>query len=191
MKRRTALKQFGVVIGGAILLPSCFGKDAPLTISLHKIVITGNQEKVLAAIADCLIPKTETLGASDVKAHHFALRMVDDCYEPEAQQKFLMGLAQVEKAIEEKIDKTFDDASPEEQKLFLQEVEAGKIVPVLKEGEMNSIADFFAPFRKQLIRGYLGSEYVMTTIFGYNMVPGRFDGAVEINASSDLKTILG
>ena len=192
MKRRTALKQLGLLAGSAMLLPSCIGKTITQpTIALHKIAITGNQENVLAAMANCLIPKNDTPGASELKAHHFALRMVDDCFEPEAQQKFLLGLAQVEKTIEDKTGNVFTEASIEEQKIFLQDVEAGKVIPTLKEGEVNSIEGFYSPFRNLIIRGYLGSEYVMTNVFGYNMIPGRFKGMVEINANSDLKTILG
>ena len=192
MKRRTALKQLGLLAGSAMLLPSCIGKTITQpTIALHKIAITGNQENVLAAMANCLIPKNDTPGASELKAHHFALRMVDDCFEPEAQQKFLLGLAQVEKTIEDKTGNVFTEASIEEQKIFLQDVEAGKVIPTLKEGEVNSIEGFYSPFRNLIIRGYLGSEYVMTNVFGYNMIPGRFKGVVEINANSDLKTILG
>ncbi len=192
MKRRTALKQLGLLAGSTMLLPSCIGKTITQpTIALHKIAISGNQENVLAAMANCLIPKTDTPGASELKAHHFALRMVDDCFEPEEQQKFLMGLAQVEKAIEDKTGNTFTEATIAEQKIFLQDVEAGKVIPTLKEGEVNSIEGFYSPFRNLIIRGYLGSEYVMTNVFGYNMIPGRFKGVVEINANSDLKTILG
>ncbi len=192
MKRRTALKQLGLLAGTAVLLPSCIGKTITQpTITLHKIAITGNQENVLAAMANCLIPKTDTPGASELKAHHFALRMIDDCSEPEAQQKFLTGLSQVEKAMEDKTGKTFEEATAEEQQLFFKEVAAGTVVPKLKEGEVNVIAEFYSPFRNFVIQGYMGSEYVMADVFGYNMIPGRFDGVVEINANSDLKTILG
>lgn len=192
MKRRTALKQLGLLAGTAILLPSCIGNsNKEPTITLHRIAVSGNQEVVLAAMANCLIPKTDIPGASEVKAHHFALHMVDDCFEPEAQQKFLLGLAQTEKAMDDKTGKTFEEATLEEQQLFFKDVAAGTVVPILKEGEVNSMEGFYSPFRNLIIRGYLGSEYVMTNVFGYNMIPGHFTGVVEINATSDLKTILG
>lgn len=193
MRRRTALKQLGVLATAAMVLPSCVGKESvtQATIALNKISITGNQEKLLAAVAECLIPKTDTPGAGELNIHHFALRMIDDCTEPADQQKIMKGLAQFEAAFDEKYGKSFDEATKEEQQQFLKDVQADKIVPVLKDGEENSIKDFYHAYRGRTIQGYLGSEYVMTNVFGYNMIPGRFDGAVEINANTDLKTVLG
>ena len=189
MQRRTALKQLGFLAGGALLLPSCLGKEAapPATIQLHNLSINGNQENVLAAMCEALIPKTDIPGARELNAHHFVLRMMDDCYEPEAQQKFLTGFTQAEKAMEEKTGKTFEEATLEEQQAFLKDIESGNVTV---EGE-NQLKAFYEPFKGRTIQAYMGSEYVMTNIFGYNMIPGTFKGAVEINAGSDLKTILG
>ncbi|MBL7858113.1 MAG: gluconate 2-dehydrogenase subunit 3 family protein [Cyclobacteriaceae bacterium] len=192
MQRRTALKQIGILAGGAMLLPSCIGKTtAPAAISLNKLVISGQQENLLALMAEALIPKTDTPGAREVKAHHFVLHMLDDCYEMDAQQKFLSGFAQAQQAIEAKTGKEFEDCSLQEQQTFLKEIEEGKIVPQLKAGEENNLEAFYKPFKGLTIRGYLGSEYIMTNIFGYNMIPGKFQGVVELSADSDLKTILG
>src|SRR6218665_1805516 len=136
MQRRRALQQIGFLVGGPALLPSCFRKEAATeaTIALHKLSISGNQESVLAAMAESLIPKTDTPGARDVNAHHYMLRMIDDCYEPEAQQKFLRGLAQAEKAIEDKTGKSFEECTAEEQQAFLKDLDENKLSV---EGENN------------------------------------------------------
>lgn len=194
MKRRTALKQLGVLAGAAALLPQCIGKETvttPASIALNKISITGNQETLLATIAETLIPKTDSPGAGELKVHHVALRMIDDCTEAPQQQSFLLGLKQFERAVEEKAGKSFEEISAEERKKFLMDAEAGKLEPTLTGDEKNSIQDFYSLYRGQVIWGYLESEYVMTNVFGYNMIPGKFTGVVEINANSDLKTILG
>jgi Gluconate 2-dehydrogenase subunit 3 len=193
MRRRTALKQLGVLATAAMVLPSCVGKESvtQATIALNKISITGNQEKLLAAMAECLIPKTNTPGAGELNIHHFALRMIDDCTEAEDQKKFLKGLEQFQSAVEEKTGKSFEESTAEEQQNLLKDIESDKLVPTLKDGEQNSIKDFYDTYRGRTIQGYLGSEYVMTNVFGYNMIPGRYDGAVEINANTDIKTLLG
>ena len=192
MQRRTALKQIGILAGGAMLLPSCIGKaPAPASITLNKMVINGQQENLLALMADALLPKTDTPGARELNVHHYVLHMVDDCYPTDEQQKFLSGLAQAQRAIEARTGKEFEDCSQQEQQAFLQEVEEGKVVPALQEGEENTLEAFYKPFKRLTIQGYLGSEYIMTNVFGYTMIPGKFIGVVELNASSDLKTILG
>ncbi len=192
MQRRTALKQLGILAGGAMLLPSCIGKTtAPASISLNKLIINGQQENVFALMVEALIPKTETPGARELNVHHFVLRMIDDCYATEEQQKFLSGFAQAQQAIEAMTGKEFEDCSVEEQQAFLQDVEEGKVIPALQEGEENTLEAFYKPLKRLTIQGYLGSEYVMTTIFGYTMIPGKFIGVVELNANSDVKTIVG
>lgn len=190
MQRRTAIKQLGILAGGVLLLPHCKGKEVitEASIKLHKLSITGNQETLLASMVESLIPKTDTLGAGELKVHHFVLRMIDDCYEAEDQQKFLLGFAQAEKAMEEKSGKKFEESSLTEQQEFFKALETDKVSIA---GDENNLKAFYAPLRELTIQGYLGSEYVLTNLFGYNMVPGRFDGAIEVNAKSDIKTILG
>ena len=189
MQRRTALKQLGFLVSGTLLLPSCLGKQTTkaATLQLDNIVFTGNQESTLAAMCEALIPKSDLPGARELNAHHFVLRMIDDCFEPAAQQKFLAGFAQAEKAFEEKTGNVFEEGTLSQQQAFLNEIEADEISVA---GE-NQLKEFYKPFRHLTIQAYLGSEYIMTNVFGYNMIPGTFKGAVEIHAGSDLKTILG
>jgi len=182
-----------MLAGAAALLPQCVGKEsvAQASIQLNTISVTQPQEQLLASIAETIIPKTTIPGAGELNVHHFALRMIDDCTEAEDQKRFLLGLSQIESASEEKIGKSFIEASADERKSFLTAAAAGTIEPTLRGDDKNSIADFYSLYRQHVIRGYLESEYVMTNVFGYNMIPGKFVGVVELNANSDLKTILG
>lgn len=190
MQRRTALKQLGVLAGAVILLPHCSGKETAkqASLSLHNLKITGNQEDALAALVDALIPKTNQPGARELNIQQFVWRMVDDCTEEADQQKFLSGLDQVRTVADQKFGKALEDCSLSDLQSLLKEIDEKKITP---EGNTNHIPDFYTLFRKHTIRGFLGSEPIMTDVFGYKMIPGKFTGVVEINASSDLKTILG
>jgi hypothetical protein len=190
MQRRTALKQLGLIAGAAIILPHCTSKEAATeaTIKLNKLQVSGQQENLLATMADALIPKTDTPGAKELNIHQFVLRMMDDCFDADAQKKFMAGLTQAQQAIAHKTGKEAEECTPAEWQAFFQDIEAGKIAAPA-QGEDNLKA-FYEPFRQLSIRGYLGSEYVMTNVFGYKMIPGKFTGEVKIDANSDLKTIL-
>lgn len=190
MQRRTALKQLGLLAGAAVLLPHCIGKETvrQSTLSLHNLKITGNQEDALASLVDALIPKTNQPGAKELNVPNFVWRMVDDCTEATDQQKFLAGLDQVRAIANQQFGNALEKCTQPQIQSLLKDVEAKKLVAI--EGEDN-IAAFNKQFRSLTIRGYLGSEPIMTNVFGYNMIPGKFIGVVEINASSDLKTILG
>lgn len=190
MQRRTALKQLGLLAGAVILLPHCTGKETAkqATLSLHNLKITGNQEDALAALADALIPKTDLPGARELNVQQFVWRMIDDCTDEANQQKFLTGLDQVRAVADQKFGKALEVCSTSDLQSLLKDIDANNIAP---QGEVNLIQDFYKSFRAYTVRGFLGSEPIMTNVFGYNMIPGRFTGVVEINASSDLKTILG
>jgi hypothetical protein len=190
MQRRTALKQLGLIAGAAIILPHCTSKEAATeaSITLHKLKVSGQQENLLAAMTDALIPKTDTPGAKELNIHQFILRMMDDCFDADAQKKFMAGLTQAQKALEDKTGKDADACTPAELQAFFKDIADGKAAAPA-QGE-NNLKDFYEPFRQLTIRGYLGSEYVMTNVFDYKMIPGKFTGEVKIDANSDLKTIL-
>lgn len=190
MQRRTALKQLGLLAGAVILLPHCTGKETATqaTLELHNIKITGNQQEALAALVDALIPKTDLPGARELNVPQFVWRMVDDCTDETSQQIFLTGLDQVRAVADQKFGKALETCGPSDLQSLLKDIESNKITP---QNNVNHVQDFYKSFRSYTIRGFLGSEPIMTNVFGYNMIPGRFTGIVEINASSDLKTILG
>lgn len=191
MNRRIALKQLGLLTAGAALLPACVRDTAKsASITLKNIHISGGQEFVLAEIAETLIPTTDIPGAKAMNAHHFVLRMVDDCQPEEAQKEFEKGLADFEKAVEEKHGKSFDELSPSDRKAFLTEIDATAKAEREKES-VSALSKFYSLARRYTIQGFSSSEYVLTNVFNYNMIPGKFVGCVPIVDNNDLKTVLG
>lgn len=188
MQRRTALKQLGLIAGAAIILPHCTSKEAATeaTIKLHKLQVSGQQENLLATMTEALIPKTDTPGAKELNVHQFVLRMMDDCFDADTQKKFMAGLGQAQKRLADKTGKDAEDCTPAEIQAFFKELEDSKTAAP----QDDNLKAFYESFRQLTIRGYLESEYVMTNVFGYQMIPGKFTGEVKIDANSDLKTIL-
>jgi hypothetical protein len=190
MKRRIALKQLGFITAGAMILPSCVQQVKEATIPLRNIIVNGDQEALLAEIAEAIIPATDVPGAKALNVHHFVLKMVDDCQDKDSQQQFASGLSLVEKAVKEKFDKPFQECSAEEKKKFLLELEQKN--KDAKEGEKKEdLPAFYSLTKRYSAQAFLSSEYVMTNVFKYNMIPGRFEGCVEIKDKNDIQTIIG
>ena len=190
MKRRIALKQLGFITAGAMVLPSCVQQAKEATIALKNIIINGDQEVLLAEIAETIIPATDIPGAKALNLHHFILKMVDDCQDKESQQRFISGLSMVEKTVKEKFDKPFDECSSEERKKFLVEIEQKN--KNAKDGEKKEdLPAFYSLTKRYSAQAFLSSEYVMTNVLKYNMVPGKFEGCVEIKDKNDIQTIIG
>lgn len=173
MQRRTLLKQMLCVAGGVVFLPSCLHHTGKASILLKQLSIDGDQEALLAALSETIIPTTDTPGAKDVFAHLFALMMVDDCYNKEDQQKFTGGLKAFEAKTKKDFNKSFVDLSPTEKEGLLTQLEANK-------GAKDDLSFFYAATKKLTIQAYTTSKYYLTKVQVYELVPGRYHGCVPV-----------
>ena len=92
MDRRTAIRNLAIVIGGAALLPACT-KHNPIAHFKH-FDIDLDQQTLITDIAETIIPKTNTPGATDLNLYGFIMKMLDDCSKKEDQQAFLKGMGE-------------------------------------------------------------------------------------------------
>ena len=63
MDRRTVIKNLALVIGGAVLLPSCLRKDGTSYVQLKHITLDADQQSLIGDMVETIIPKTDTPGA--------------------------------------------------------------------------------------------------------------------------------
>lgn len=191
MQRRTAVKQLIVLTTGALFIPSCVREARKISIPLDHLKLTADHETLMASITETLLPTSDTPGAQELKLHQFVLRMMDDCYSPEEQKEFQSGLGQFDEYTAKVADKSFSEMTPDERKSFLLQLEQKAAAKSsIAENEKN-IFQFYGRTKGLAIRGFMNSEPVMTKFTYYQMVPGRFDGCVEIKDPSDYKTIYG
>lgn len=172
MKRRTAVKYLFVIAGGTAVLPSCLHKEGKASLLLKNIDINADQEKMLSEFAETLIPASTTPGAKDTYAHLYALRIIDDCFEKEAQQKFTKGLKAVEDLTKKEYNTSFANASGEQRKQILTALEGKKAT--------EDAQTFYTLMKNLTIQGYLTSKPVLGDIFHYELVPGRYNGAFPV-----------
>lgn len=172
MERRTVIKYLFVIAGGATVLPSCLHKEGKASLLLKNIDINSDQEKLLAEFAETLIPSSSTPGAKDTYAHLYALRMVDDCFEKESQQKFMKGLAALEDMTKKAHNTSFLNASAAQRTQILAALENKKA--------SEDALQFYQLMKELTIRGYLTSKPVLGNIFHYELVPGRYNGTFPV-----------
>lgn len=173
MNRRTAIRNVIIISAGAGLLPSCAGEDKS-GIVLKNISITGQQEKMLAALTESILPKTKDfIGANDLKAHQFLLTMIDDCTSPEDQQKFIEGLKDFDKQCDSRYGHSFHDCTAEQKKALLQAVETKKDIP-------EDVNKFYGTVKRYTIQSFTSCKEYMEGVRKYKMVPGPdFKGCVQ------------
>ncbi len=174
--RRYAIKQIFAVAAGAALIPSCMEDKSKASVILTNFKIDADQEKLLAELAEAIIPKTTTPGAKDISAHLFALKMIDDCAKPEDQQKFVKGLEQFDKTFTAQFVNRFVDSAKDHKVTFLAILEA-------KKDEGNELAFFYGKMKQLTIQAYTASQFYLTKVRVYELVPGRFHGCVPVTTA--------
>ena len=181
MKRRTVFKHLAMASAAAWLLPSCVSDPKKVSIALNKLNISGDEETLLADIADTMIPATETPGARAVGAHLFALVMVDDCLSAEEREKYLKGMRAFEDALKSLTGKSFSSASPGERLEMLTTFEE----QMDEASEETKV--FYGKTRDYIIQGYASSQHFLTSIKPYELVPGpNYNGCAPVTAKKSL-----
>ncbi|MBX3257102.1 MAG: gluconate 2-dehydrogenase subunit 3 family protein [Chitinophagaceae bacterium] len=174
MKRRDVIQRLVIVAGGFVLVPSCLQQPGKASIALKLVEVTDIQEHLLAAVASAIIPATDTPGAGDLGCHLFVLKMLDDCYEKEAQQKFMRGLNDLESYAKQKFSYSFAKCTGQQQQDILKDIEEKKI-------NNADITGFFDIMKEKTLEGYLTSKYVLTNINKYEFIPSeKYNGYAPV-----------
>lgn len=143
-------------MGAAVaFLPSCVYKQDQVHIQLKNLQISPEQEKLLTALGDQVIPKTTSPGSSELGLQFFALKIADDCFDAETRKQFSAGLT------------AYQDALKKDGSLTLQ-----------KAAEDEKLKGFVNGYKSLIIKGYMQSEYYMTKVVPYKLIPGPYRGCV-------------
>ncbi|MVN22363.1 gluconate 2-dehydrogenase subunit 3 family protein [Mucilaginibacter arboris] len=170
MNRRSAIKNMTILASGVFLFPSCLKhEDGKVSIKLNKMHINAAQEKLVANVAETIIPQTDSPGAKALNVHQFVLKMMDDCHNKKDQDNFIKGLAQLEDFTKARYKHSFAECTPKQREDVLLSIEQNK--------QTEPALTAFYQMQKQLtVQGYGMSKYVMTTKLPYELVPGRYNG---------------
>jgi hypothetical protein len=173
MNRRHAIRQILTVSAGVVLIPSCLGDRTKASFLLKNYQLTAGQEELLAELAEAIIPKTDTPGAKDIYAHQFVMKMMDDCASPEEQQQFVRGLDAFAEYARKKAGVDFKKASAAQRAGVLEEFEKNK------EGKADEVV-FYKAVKGLTLRAYTSSQFFLTKVQVYELVPGRWSGCVPV-----------
>lgn len=173
ISRRSAVKQLLTITTGVIVLPACLFKQDGTSIPLNHLKLDGGDEKLLAELAETIIPTTNTPGAKDAYAHIFLMRMVDDCTEENVQNQFENGLNEFKQRAKKEYGHSFIECSSSERNALLNTLESKKDIS-------EDLASFYSTTKRFTIQGYLSSKPVMTDIIKYELAPARYNGFAPV-----------
>lgn len=171
--RRDTLKQLAFISIGMAIIPSCLSDRSKSSMLLKNLSISPADEAMLAELCEIIIPKTNTPGAKDISAHLFVLKMVDDCSPKDQQEVFIKGMEEFKKICKETTGKSLVDCNAEERQKITDLLLAMKTEDV-------PLVQFLGMVKGRTIQAYTSSEFYLTKVKVYELVPGRFQGCVPV-----------
>jgi len=174
MDRRKAIKNLAIVSGGLITLPQWMVSCGVSDTTIHQSSFSVAEQKILASITDTIIPAGNSIGALSVGVDKFLQKLIDDCYEKEAQDNVKTQLRYLEELANATNKKSFADCTQAEREGLLQK---------LSSSEKKEEKDFFDLIKSETIRGFNTSQKVMQEYLGYKVAPGYYYGCVGVKAA--------
>lgn len=190
MNRRDAIKKTAILLGGTLSAPTLMAMsrweqkigqntDGGLFFSL-----TEQQKKIVAEVAEMIIPKTDTVGAKDVGVPAFIEMMLKDCYGQPEHLSFIEGVTALEQ-----VQFLEMDASKRTETLKKVEAET-KIMMRAREVKQTKMGDnddkevmkatakglpFWRLMKELTLLGYFTSKEGIHVSFEYVQIPSKLE----------------
>jgi len=189
MNRRTAITQVAAMLGGAFSAPTLLAMkrweaSVPPESFPGEFMLTENQKRIVAEVAEMIIPKTATPGAKDVGVPAFIVMMLQDCYKAPEHKSFVEGLNNLDR-------KQFLNGGAEQRTALLRQVEIDSVEEMkayqVQQTKMGDNEDreqmaaqakglpFWRLMKELTMLGYFTSEQGIKSSFEYVPIPGKLD----------------
>ncbi|RAJ37318.1 gluconate 2-dehydrogenase subunit 3 family protein [Pedobacter cryoconitis] len=185
MKRRDALKNVALLLGGAIsattmgvLFKSCTNPQE----SGEQINFSPEDRKLLADFADIVIPATkDSAGAKLAGLGEFIPMMITDCYPEKERSAFYKGMQEFRQKAISDYKKDFSAMTVEEKNHYVGSIREMVILQSTNSTDgLSPLKTFFILGRDLTLIGYFSSEIGCTQARAYVQVPGRYDGSAVL-----------
>jgi gluconate 2-dehydrogenase gamma chain len=148
--------------------------------------LTPAQRKIIAAMAEVVIPRTDTPGAIDAGVPNFIELMASDWFNEQESAIFSAGIKAMEEQVPSVYGKPFDQLDAAQQLEIMEELEAQASGSSWYEygnvqREFISDAPFICQVKELTIWGFFTSEVGSTQVLRYDPMPMAFDGNTPLS----------
>ena len=170
--RREAVRR-AVLLAGVVVAPEwLMAVDQSATPAAQGPRLTSAHAAIAGAVADRILPRTDTPGAADVGVPAFIDRLYGEYMTPAERQMLTDGLDAVDAAARSAHGGGFSTLTADRQDALLR---------AIARAEEGKPQGFFRLIRSATILGYFTSEQVGRKVLLYDPVPGRYDGCIPID----------
>lgn len=185
MKRRDALKNVALLLGGALSATTMGVLFESCNVSPElgeQVSFSAEDRELLADFSDIVIPATkDSAGAKLAGLGNFIPMMITDCYPEKERSAFYNGLLEFRKTALRDYKKDFSAMTVTEKNHCVGNIREMVITQSTNKTEgLSPLKTFFILGRDLTLLGYFSSEIGCTQARSYVQVPGRYDGSAVL-----------
>jgi hypothetical protein len=163
----------GTMVGSSALLSGCASRDARPVAELF----TATDIDYLDAVADTILPETQTPGARAAEVGSFMAVMVADTYTREQQSVFTAGLDTIESECRSDHGAGFMAVTAPQRLSLLERLDREQF-DYMRNRRPDQSVHYFRMIKELTLQGYFTSEIGYTQAMRYIETPGRFEPCV-------------
>ena len=196
MDRREALRILATSAALPLTTPKLFAvlRDARALLGTQAVQGTLNphQSATVTAIAEMIIPRTETPGAADVGVTAFVDLILTEWYSDQERTHVLTGLADLDARSQRLFAKEFVECTPDQRADILTalgtkmiEDQVSMKTRAATESDPEPTQNFYHMIRGLILTGYYTSEGGATEELHYQIIPDRYDACADMRAGKE------
>ena len=154
--------------------------------------LNAHQEATVKAMAEMILPRTNTPGAADVGATAFIDLILTEWYDDPDRERFLAGITDVDARSNVLFGKDFVDCQSSQQSQILIDLgeKMTRDIAALGdrstlEGELPVDPDFYAMMRRLTLTAYYTSETGATEELHFEIIPGSYQGCTSEDSENE------
>jgi hypothetical protein len=179
--RRQALRRVGALLGGVVSTPTVAGVlsgcQRQSGADWSPTVLSPAQNEMIDAMAEIIIPETDTPGARAANVNRFVDAIVGESWLEADRRRFMAGLEEAQARAKKQYGAPFGELSEEQQTAFVAELDDEHFGPDAEAPDREE-PPFYRSLKELVIVGYYTSEVGATQELRTNIVPGYYDGDV-------------
>src|SRR5688500_8477335 len=198
MNRRELLQRVAMLMGGAISAPAVLavlhGCSPKPGAKWQPLFLSKEEGAVVEAVADLIIPRTDTPGAREVGVPAFIDVILKDVYPSDDQARFVSGLKDFDAEAQSAHGKPFFELQPAQRLSFLQQAHDAAAAAEKGQDAAREVAashrkrPFVLMMKELTLRGFFTSQDGATQVLQYEAVPGKFQPCVPAAEAGNVKT---
>ena len=190
MKRRRALEIIGTAAGAPLLVPGGAVAEAlalghrirsaaPPVSGAPPVTLTPAQARAVTALADVIIPRTDTPGASEAGVTAFVDALLTGWLDAADRDRFLAGVDDVDDVARAAHGAAFADCAPAQQIELAARMD-DELDRLRRDPDADETRSLVYDMKRFTLAGFFTSQVGLRTL-GYRIIPGAFEGCVLLD----------